>query len=66
MLYMVRQMPPTATGLPLQLYFFAKSTDWRSFERVQSDMFDHVYAIINRFGLTMFQSPSGTIKVINN
>lgn len=66
MLYMVRQMPPTATGLPLQLYFFAKATDWRSFEQVQSDMFDHVYAIINRFGLTMFQSPSGTIKVINN
>ena len=63
MLYMVRQMPPTATGLPLQLYFFTRATVWREFEQVQSDIFDHVYAIINRFGLVIFQSPSGTIRI---
>lgn len=60
MLYMVRQMQPTAQGLPLQLYFFAHATEWRSYERVQSDIFDHVYAIINEFGLRIFQSPAGT------
>lgn len=60
MLFMVRQMQPTAQGLPLQLYFFTKVTAWREFEQVQSDIFDHVYAIVNEFGLRMFQTPAGS------
>lgn len=60
MLFMVRQMQPTAQGLPLQLYFFTKVTAWREFEQVQSDIFDHVYAIVNEFGLRMFQAPAGS------
>lgn len=59
MLHMVRQMEPTQSGLPLQLYFFTKYTEWKKFEQVQSDIFDHVYAVINEFGLTIFQTPSG-------
>lgn len=55
MLTMVRQMEPTATGLPLQLYFFTNETRWKEFEQIQSDIFDHVYAIINRFGLEIYQ-----------
>ncbi len=60
MLFMVRQMQPTAQGLPLQLYFFTKVTAWREFEQVQSDIFDHVYAIVNEFGLRMFQTLAGS------
>lgn len=60
MIHMVRQMEPTATGLPLQLYFFTHITSWKAFERVQSDIMDHVYAVINIFGLNLFQSPAGT------
>lgn len=60
MIHMVRQMEPTATGLPLQLYFFTHITSWKAFERVQSDIMDHVYAVVNAFGLTLFQSPAGT------
>lgn len=59
MLLMVRQMEPTAAGLPLQLYFFTKVVEWKQFERVQSDIFDHVYAIIGEFGLRIFQTPAG-------
>lgn len=55
MLTMVRQMEPTPTGLPLQLYFFTTKTEWKEFERVQSDIFDHVYAVIRRFGLRVYQ-----------
>ncbi len=55
MLIMVRQLDPTATGLPLQLYFFTKSTEWTIYERVQSDIFDHVYAVIQSFGLRVYQ-----------
>lgn len=62
MLCMVRQMELTPTGLPLQLYFFTHITEWRGFEVVQSDIFDHVYAVVNEFGLRIFQSPTGTIN----
>lgn len=60
MLLMVRQMEPTQAGLPLQLYFFLRTTEWKAFERVQSDIFDHVYAVIREFGLAIYQRPAGT------
>jgi miniconductance mechanosensitive channel len=52
---MVRQLQPTAAGLPLELFFFVKQTQWEEFEAVQSDIFDEVYAVINRFGLALYQ-----------
>lgn len=57
--YMVRQLDPTPSGLPLQLYFFTRTTAWKEYERIQSDIFDHVYAVVNLFGLSIFQSPAG-------
>lgn len=59
MLVMVRQMEPTSAGLPLQLYFFTRTVEWKEFERVQSDIFDHVYAVIREFGLRIYQLPAG-------
>lgn len=59
MLTMVRQMEPTPSGLPLELYFFTVKTDWKEFEHVMSDVFDHVYASIGEFGLRIFQTPAG-------
>lgn len=60
MLLMVRQMEPTQSGLPLQLYFFTSVTEWKGFEHVQADIFDHVYASVGAFGLRIFQTPAGT------
>ena len=57
--YMVRQLDPTPSGLPLQLYFFTRTTAWKEHESIQSDIFDHVYAVVNLFGLSIFQSPAG-------
>lgn len=57
--YMVRQLDPTPSGLPLQLYFFTRTTAWKDYERVQSDIFDHVYAVVAHFGIAVFQSPAG-------
>lgn len=59
MLCMVRQMPPTPSGLPLQLYFFTDTVAWTEYERIQADVFDHVYAAVQLFGLAIFQSPAG-------
>lgn len=60
MLHMVRQMEPTASGLPLQIYFFTSKTAWKEFEKVQSDFFDEVFACVHLFELRMFQAPAGS------
>lgn len=56
---MVRQLEPTPSGLPLQLYFFTSLTKWEDFEALQSDISDYVYAVVGRFGLRIFQTPAG-------
>ncbi|MFZ3192677.1 MAG: mechanosensitive ion channel family protein [Moraxellaceae bacterium] len=59
MALLVRQLPPSPTGLPLEIYCFTDTTAWVEYEAIQSDMFDHVLAILPEFGLRLFQQPSG-------
>lgn len=59
MIIMVRQLQPTAQGLPLELYFFSDGTDWVPYEHLQSEIFEHVFAVMPTFGLRVFQSPMG-------
>ena len=59
MTLIVRQLQPTETGLPMQLYFFTDTVVWVDYEGIQSDVFDHVLAVIPEFGLRVFQNPSG-------
>lgn len=56
---MVRQLPTTASGLPLELYCFANTTDWVKYEKIQADVFDHLLAIAPHFDLRVFQNPTG-------
>ena len=60
MLILVRQLQPTAQGLPLELYFFSNGTDWIPYEKLQAEVFEHVFAVLPSFGLRVFQSPMGT------
>ena len=60
MTLMVRQLQPTETGLPMELYFFTDTVVWVDYERIQSDVFDHVLAVIPEFDLRVFQDPSGS------
>ncbi len=60
MMIMVRQLQPTPHGLPLELYFFSDGTDWVFYEHLQADVFEHLFAVLPRFGLRVFQSPAGT------
>lgn len=57
---MVRQLCATDSGLPLEIYCFAATTDWRAYEAIQADIFDHLFAIAPQFGLRVFQHPSGS------
>lgn len=59
MLMLVRQLQPTAQGLPIELYFFSANTAWVCYEALQAEVFDHILAVTHRFGLSIFQSPSG-------
>ena len=59
MIIMVRQLQPTAQGLPLELYFFSDGTDWVPYEHLQSEIFEHVFAVLPTFGLRVFQAPMG-------
>ena len=59
MLILVRQLQPTPQGLPIELYFFSADTAWIRYEGLQAEVFDHVLAVTHRFGLSIFQSPSG-------
>lgn len=60
MLLLVRQLQPEDTGLPLQLYFFTDTVVWQEYERIQSEVFSHVIAIIGQFDLRIFQRPAGS------
>ncbi len=59
MTLMVRQLDPTSTGLPIQIYAFTNTTKWAEYEGIQSDIFDHVFAILPEFGLRAHQAPTG-------
>jgi len=58
MTLLVRQLDPTEKGLPLEIYVFTATTDWVEYESIQSDLFDHIFAVLPEFGLRVFQSPS--------
>ena len=55
---LVRQKDPTEFGVPMQIYCFSAKTDWISYEAIQNDIFDHIYAVINQFDLKVYQRPS--------
>ncbi|WP_371813031.1 mechanosensitive ion channel family protein [Kaistia sp. 32K] len=59
MTILVRQMPPGPDGLPIEIYAFTNTIVWARYEGIQSDIFDHLYAILPEFDLRVFQNPSG-------
>ncbi|MBA3700327.1 MAG: mechanosensitive ion channel family protein [Planctomycetes bacterium] len=59
MTFLIRQMPPGPTGLPIQVYVFTATTAWAEYEAIQSDIFDHLYAVLPLFDLRPFQHPTG-------
>jgi len=58
MTFMVRQLAPTANGLPIELYFFTETTEWTVYEGIMSDIFDHLLAAIKYFDLEVFENPA--------
>lgn len=51
----IAQKEPTEHGLPIRVYFFSRVKAWKEYERIQSDIFDHLFAMAPRFGLKLYQ-----------
>ena len=62
MTFLVRQLPSSPEGVPIEIYTFTNTTEWVAYERIQSDIFDHLFAILPKFGLRVFQS--GVIEAV--
>lgn len=64
---LVRQKDPTEFGVPLQIYCFSAKTDWISYEAIQDDIFDHIYAVVKQFDLKVYQRPSSySLSLMND
>jgi miniconductance mechanosensitive channel len=55
----VRHIASEGDGLPLQVYAYTKNNQFIPFENVQSEVFEHLLAILNEFGLKVYQRPAG-------
>lgn len=60
MTLIVRQLQPGEHGLPIEVYAFTNTTDWVTYEGIQSDVFDHIIAVVPEFDLKIYQSPTGS------
>ncbi len=59
MTFLIRQLPPSEKGVGIEIYVFSADQDWVRYEAIQSDIMDHMLAVIGEFELRVFQSPSG-------
>lgn len=67
MTFMVRQLAPTENGIPIQIYAFSSDKAWINYENIQSDIFDHVFAVVTMFDLKIYQKPSSnTLEKVNS
>jgi len=57
--FLIRSLAPGRDGLPIEVYAFAKTTDWVAYEGIQGEIFDHLLAAAPNFGLRVFQEPTG-------
>lgn len=59
MTFLIRHLQPDEKGLPIEIYVFSNNQEWVGYEGIQSDIFDHILAVIPHFGLRVHQSPTG-------
>ncbi len=57
---LVRELPPSEKGLPIEVYVFAATTDWATYEQIQARLIEHLLAVIPLFELRAFQQPAGS------
>lgn len=53
--FMVRQLQPTNTGLPIEVYFFLKNKEWKTYEHNLAEIMERIYAFAPEFRLKIYQ-----------
>ena len=51
----ISQKEATEYGVPIQVYFFSRNKIWKEYERIQSDIFDHLLAMVPKFEPKVYQ-----------
>ncbi|EFW38280.1 transporter, small conductance mechanosensitive ion channel MscS family protein [Treponema phagedenis F0421] len=64
--FLVRQLEPGPTGIPLEIYVFTATTKWAEYENIQADIFDHLFEAVHEFELRVFQYPVGGFMFSNS
>lgn len=62
----LRHRPTDGNGLPLQVYLFSRGYQTVPYENLQSEIFEHMIAVLNEFGLKLFQHPTGYDVLASN
>ncbi len=62
---MIRSLPPTDNGLPIQLYCFSSNKIWAEYESIQAGIMEHVISVLPVFELHAYQSSSSRDNIIN-
>jgi miniconductance mechanosensitive channel len=63
MTIMCRQLAPSPQGIPLEIYSFSKEKDWKTYEHIQADLFDHFLAATQYFHLECFEYSMNPSKI---
>jgi len=58
--FIIRELAPSSTGLPVEIYVFTRTTQWKQYERIQGEIVDHLLAAASFFDLRLFQEPAGS------
>ena len=64
--FLIRQLQPSQSGIPIEIYVFTNDTNWINYENIQSDIFDHLFAALPEFELAAFQIISDTNEYLNS
>lgn len=59
MTFLIRELAPGSTGLPIELYIFTRTIDWVQYELIQAEIIDHLIAAADYFDVRIFQEPTG-------
>lgn len=57
---LVRQLPPTPQGLPIELYTFTNTTVWAEYEIILSEIVNHFIGVVKFFDLKIYEESSGS------
>ena len=61
-----RELAPTSSGVPLEMYCFSKEVNWVPYEKVQSNIMEHLLAVLPSFRLRVFQDCSDIYQEVGN